>query len=206
MKMNKRAFYQLPLQKSYDILSDHELAGLITTDDEAAFNEIYKRYWQRLYISARHRISDSYEAEEIVQDIFCNLWKKRNGFELTKGFQYYFSVAVKFEVINRLARKSRENRVKKEVLDLSSVIDESTSDQLDFNELQSQLALTIKVLPEKCLLVFKLKHEEGYSQKQIAEELNIAEKTVEAHLSKARKTIRIRFGYLAEMAKSVLFL
>ena len=205
MKMNKRAFCLLPLQKSYDILSDNELALLITTDDEAAFNEIYKRYWERLYVAARHRISDSYEAEEIVQEIFCNLWRKRNCFELTKGFQYYFSVAVKFEVINRMAKKSRENRVKKEVLVLSSAIDESTSDQLDFNELQSQLALTIKVLPEKCLLVFKLKHEEGYSQKQIAEELNIAEKTVEAHLSKARKTIRIRFGYLAEMAKSVLF-
>ncbi|MGY0041302.1 RNA polymerase sigma factor [Pedobacter sp. NJ-S-72] len=203
--MNKRAFCLLPLQKSYDVLSDNELATLITTDDEAAFNEIYKRYWERLYVAARHRISDSYEAEEIVQDIFCNLWRKRNSFELTKGFQYYFSVAVKFEAINRMAKKSRENSVKKEVLVLSSVIDESTSDQLDFNELQSQLALTIKVLPEKCLLVFKLKHEEGYSQKQIAEELNIAEKTVEAHLSKARKTIRIRFGYLAEMAKSVLF-
>ena len=43
-----------------------------------------------------------------MQDIFCNLWRKRSGFELTKGFQYYFSVAVKFEVINRMAKKSRE--------------------------------------------------------------------------------------------------
>ncbi|KIO76780.1 RNA polymerase [Pedobacter lusitanus] len=193
-------------KKSYDILSDNELAILITSGDEAAFNEIYKRYWERLYVAARHRIEDSCEAEEIVQDIFCNLWRKRSNFELTKGFQNYFSVAVKFEVINRMAKKSRENRVKKEVLVWSSAVDESTSDQLDFNELQNQLAMTIRVLPEKCLLVFKLKHEKGYSQKQIAEELNIAEKTVEAHLSKARKTIRIRFGYLAEMAKSVLFL
>ncbi len=65
--------------KSYAILSDNELANLITIDDEAAFNEIYKRYWERLYVAARHRIDDSYEAEEIVQDIFCNLWKKRNA-------------------------------------------------------------------------------------------------------------------------------
>ncbi|MBB5644198.1 RNA polymerase sigma factor [Pedobacter cryoconitis] len=192
--------------KSYATLSDHELAGLLAADDEAAFNELYKRYWERLYVIARQRIDDAYEAEEIVQDIFCNLWRKRSTFELTKGFQYYFSVAVKFEVINRMAKKSRENRVKKEVLVLSSPFDESTSDQLDFNELKSQLALTIKVLPEKCLLVFKLKHEQGYSQKQIAQEMDIAEKTVEAHLAKARKTIRLRFGHLASMAKSVLFL
>ncbi len=115
-------------------------------------------------------------------------------------------MAVKFEVINRMAKKNRENRVKKEVLVFSSAIDESTSDQLDLNELQSQLALTIKALPEKCLLVFKLKHEQGYSQKQIAEELNMAEKTVEAHLSKARKTIRAKLGYLSAIAKLLFFL
>lgn len=205
MQMNKKAFYLWPLRQSYTILADQELAVMMKAGDEAAFNEIYKRYWERLYVVAKHRTGDTYETEEIVQDIFCNLWRKRHSFELTKGFQNYFAVAVKFEVINRMARKNRENRLKKEVSVLSPLADESTSDQLDFNELQSQLALTIKVLPEKCLLVFKLKHEEGYSQKQIAEELNIAEKTVEAHLSKARKTIRIRFGYLAEIAKSVLF-
>lgn len=192
--------------KSYATLTDHELAGLLTVDDEAAFNELYQRYWERLYVVARQRTDDAYEAEEIVQDIFCNLWRKRSTFELMKGFQYYFSVAVKFEVINRMAKKSRESRVKKEILVWSSPVDESTSDLLDFNELQNQLALTIRVLPEKCMLVFKLKHEHGYSQKQIAQELNIAEKTVEAHLAKARKTIRAKFGYLAQMAKSVLFL
>ncbi|MBB6501940.1 RNA polymerase sigma factor [Pedobacter cryoconitis] len=191
---------------SYGTLSDQELSGLIQVDDEAAFNEIYKRYWERLYVVARHRTDDTYEAEEIVQDIFCNLWRKRNEFVLTKGFLNYFSVAVKFEVINRLAKRNRENRLKKEVSVFSSLADESTVDQLNYNELQSQLALTIKVLPEKCMLVFKLKHEEGYSQKQIAEELNIAEKTVEAHLAKARKTIRIKFSYLSAMAKSLLFL
>jgi len=92
------------------------------------------------------------------------LYKRSSQPNISK---YYFYVAVKFEVTNWMAKKSKENRMKKGVLVLSSVVDESTSDQLDSNELQSQLALTIKVLSEKCLLVFKLKYEEGYSSVMI---------------------------------------
>ena len=61
------------VDESYAALSDHELAGLLTIDDQAAFNELYKRYGERLYVIARQRITDAYEAEEIMLDIFCNL-------------------------------------------------------------------------------------------------------------------------------------
>ena len=56
--------------------------------------------------------------------------------------------------------------------------------------MKQQLSAMIGSLPEKCRIVFQLRHEQGYSHRQIAEELNISEKTVEAHLSKARKTLR----------------
>ncbi|PTS97327.1 RNA polymerase sigma-70 factor, partial [Pedobacter sp. HMWF019] len=72
-------------------------------------------------------------------------------------------------------------------------------------ELQQKLQLTIQSLPEKCQLVFKLKHENGYSQKEIAKELQISEKTVEAHLSKARKTLKQSFGKLFSVVMFIYF-
>ncbi|MNL63493.1 RNA polymerase sigma factor [compost metagenome] len=81
-------------------------------------------------------------------------------------------------------------------------LDQTTLDLLDFNELKLQLEETIKALPEKCQIIFRMKYEQGLSQKQIAEELDISEKTIEAHLSKARKTIRNSFGNLS----SIIFL
>lgn len=174
--------------------SEDELAGLLKNNSEAAFSEIYRRYWDKMYVVARKRLDNATEGEEIVQDIFCNLWRKRAGFELHKGFNNYFSVAVKFEVINRLQKRSRTQVFEKNWSNELTEVDQSTQDQLRFNELQQLLELTVKSLPEKCQLVFRLKHEAGYSQKQIAASLDISEKTVEAHLSKARKTIKASLG------------
>ena len=92
---------------SYSLLNDFELINLLKAGQEAAFRVIYDRHWQRLYTIAYHRLNDSPEAEEIVQDIFCNFWRKRDTIELTKGLDHYFAVAVKFEVINHLVRRAR---------------------------------------------------------------------------------------------------
>lgn len=185
----------VPLSKH----SENELAGLLKAGSEAAFSEIYNRYWDKLYIVARKRLDSAYEGEEIVQEIFCNLWRKRETFQLEKGFNNYFSVAVKFEVINRLQKKERIQTLEKNLSVQLTELDETTSKQIDFNELKAQIELTVKQLPEKCQIVFRLKHEDGLSQKQIAAQLDVSEKTVEAHLSKARKTIKDQFGSLTSL-------
>ncbi|MEQ7799819.1 RNA polymerase sigma-70 factor [Pedobacter sp. ASV1-7] len=174
--------------------SENELAGLLKTGSEAAFSEIYNRYWDKLYVVARKRLDNAFDGEEIVQEIFCNLWRKRETFQLDKGFNNYFSVAVKFEVINRLQKRERLQNLEKNLSFQLTEFDDTTAKQVDFNELKAQIELTVKQLPEKCQIVFRLKHEEGLSQKQIADQLNVSEKTVEAHLSKARKTIKDQFG------------
>jgi RNA polymerase sigma-70 factor (family 1) len=178
----------------YNSLNDHELSDLLRLSDEGAFNQIYLRYWDKLYVLCRHRLGDVYESEEIVQDIFCNLWRKRHDFVLQKGFNNYFSVAAKFEVINRLAKRDKAAAYEKEMSAMGSELDQSTLQQLDLNEFLQQLELSINILPEKCRIVFKLQFEQGYSQRQIAENLNISEKTVEAHLGKARRNLRTALG------------
>ncbi|WP_316817405.1 RNA polymerase sigma-70 factor [Pedobacter nyackensis] len=179
--------------------SENELAVLLKSGSEPAFSEIYNRYWDKLYIVARKRLDSAFEGEEIVQEIFCNLWRKRENFELSKGFNNYFSVAVKFEVINRLQKRARTQLLEKNLSHELTEFDETTVEQLSFNELKQQLELTIKQLPEKCQIVFRLRHEEGLSQKQIASQLELSEKTVESHLSKARKTIKDQFGNLSSL-------
>ncbi|MFS2185585.1 RNA polymerase sigma factor [Mucilaginibacter sp. Mucisp84] len=181
---------------SFETYSDQELLSLMREGKETAFRLIYDRYWDRLYIIARKRLNDAMEAEEVVQDIFCNLWRRRNSLNLVKGFDNYFSIAVKYEVINRMAKMARAADYLKEAASGLSELDEGTIQLLDYHQLQERLKLTLAKLPEKCRLVFVLQQEQGYTQKQIAEELNISEKTVEAHLSKARKTLRGSFGNL----------
>jgi RNA polymerase sigma-70 factor (ECF subfamily) len=188
---------------SYNALTDLELKSLLNTGDEAAFAAIYSRYWKRIFAIASKRLGDEADAEEVVQDIFCNLWRKREKFELSTGFENYFAIAVKFEVLDVMRKRAHANSYEKELRFTYSEHDDSTLRQLDLLELQNRLMLAVKELPEKCQLVFRLKHEQGFSQKQIAETLDISEKTVEAHLARAKKTLRSDFG---DVLSAMLFI
>ena len=190
----------------YKDLSDIELSDLLRSGDECAYVEIYERYWDKLYIIARNRIYDSCEAEEIVQDIFYNLWRNRESFNLVKGFQNYFSVAVKFGVINKLAKQAKKNAFEKEMTSIGTEADESTQQYINARDIQQQIQAGISNLPEKCRLVFDLKYSQDYSQRRIADELAISEKTVEAHLSRARKKLRGEFFNVVVIVSSIVSL
>jgi RNA polymerase sigma-70 factor (family 1) len=181
---------------TYNVLSDAELSLLLQKDDEWAFRTLYQRYWKHLYDMARYRLGEAEEAEELVQDIFCKLWRRRSTFLLEKSFDQYFSVAVKFEVINRLAKRVRVETYKKELAAITPTADDSLRQQIDYHRLQQQLRVTVNALPQKRRLIFQLKHEGGYTLQQIAHHLGISVKTVEAQLTKARKTIRVVLGSL----------
>ncbi|CAL1516465.1 RNA polymerase sigma-70 factor [Chitinophaga sp. MM2321] len=169
--------------------TDIELLQLLKAGRESAFTEIYHRYWDRLFAIAVARIQDPDEAEEIVQEIFVSLWRRREELEITSGLSVYLAVSVKYRVIKILA-KLHQQRKYKDSLDAMTLVDDSTQEWLEFEELKERLSKLVADLPEKCQLVYRYSREKGYTQKQIAEELNISEKTVEAHLSKAMKTLR----------------
>ncbi len=189
----------------YSTFSDDDLVRLLKLGEEPAFNEIYNRYWSGVFLVARNRLKDDVEAEEIVQDIFCNLWRKRISFRLEKTFKTYFAIAVKYEVINRSVKKQREIDFVAQLFRSTKDIDNSTHQLLSFNELKEVLEESICVLPERCQLVFRLRLEYDYSQRQIAKELGISEKTVETHLAKARKHIRTSLGSTLPLHTAILF-
>lgn len=170
--------------------TDHELLCLMRSGQESGFTEIYNRYWKKLLVIAANKTGDLDDAEEIVQDIFVSLWRRKEELELTSSLQNYLAVSVKYRVIKSLAKQNLKNRFGNGYT-YYDVIDDSTQEWLNFEELVHRLGELVATLPEKCRLVYQLSRESGYSQKQIAEELGISEKTVEAHLGKALRTLRI---------------
>jgi RNA polymerase sigma-70 factor (ECF subfamily) len=164
--------------------------------DEDAFTEIYNRYWQPLFVVASHKIGNLPEAEEIVQDIFLDLWRRRGELVITSGLSAYLATCVKYKVLNVLAKRQLALRYTKYASRALSTEDHSTEDWLQFEQLKDQLAEATAKLPEKCRMVFQLSRAKGFSQKQIAIQLGISEKTVESHLSKALRTLRNCLGQL----------
>ena len=167
-----------------------ELLDLLKSGDQAAFTEIYNRYWKKLFAIAGNKINDLDEAEEIVQDIFVALWKRRENLEITGSLSAYLAVSVKYRVIKLLDKRYYEQQYADHSRKVFSLLDDSTQEWLQFEELKTRLSELVADLPEKCRLVYQLSRDRGYSQKQIAEELGISEKTVEAHIGKALKSLR----------------
>lgn len=176
-----------------DKLTDQELAEMLNNGNEGAFEVIYKRYWHKLLAIAGRRLNDIENAEEVVQNIFLNLWKRRKTFVLTVSFENYFAVAVKFEVINQLAKQVREAKRNTE---FAQSLNDSNEILLtyDLELLRKQLEENINTLPDKCQLVFRMSRQADYTNKKIAQELNLSEKTVEKHITTALKVLRKRFG------------
>lgn len=179
-----------------DSHTDNELLQLLQQNDDDAFTAIYLRYWDKLTVVAVNRLGNLEEAREVVQEVFCNLWRRREQLEINHTLNTYLATAVKYEVFKRFAVKSRHRRLQKQALDTWQEAAEDTLDHLHANELQSELFTLVKTLPEKCRIVFQLSRDKGYTQKQIAAELGIAEKTVEAHLSAALRKLRVGLSHL----------
>lgn len=177
-------------------LSDTELIHLLNGGHEGAFNEIYRRYWDRLLAVCVNRLGDEQEAEECVQDVFISLWLRRADVVVKHTLNTYLGAAIKYQVIKRL-----DLRYLKRTQLFVEIADEPTVDSPELalfeKELMERIEATVRALPEKCRMVYRLSREEGKSNKEIATELGIAEKTVEGHITRALTDIRNNLSVVA---------
>lgn len=159
-------------------------------EQQRAFTQLYDRYWKRLFVVAANKLNNLSVAEELVQDIFSDLWTRRASLEITGELGAYLATALKYQVINYQAKQKRESAYKEFKARRLQQNDESTENYLAFEELKSKLAELVSQLPTRCQLTYRLSREQGRSQKEIAEALSISEKAVEHNLHRAKKTLR----------------
>ncbi|WP_315816953.1 RNA polymerase sigma-70 factor [Paraflavitalea speifideaquila] len=157
--------------------------------DEAAFTAIYHQYWKLLFSVAANKLDNLTDAEEVVQEVFADLWKRRSEINIQQSLKSYLAAAVKFQVYSLLHKKYRQRQQEGNMQQLTPVTTH-VEEQYDYKELQQQLHQTAAQLPERCKLIYELSREKGLSHKEIAQTLDIAEKTVENQLTKALKHLR----------------
>lgn len=172
------------------IFSDVQLLEMLRSDSKPAFAELYGRYWKKLFAVAANKTGSPEEAEEIVQDIFIILWQRRHSIIIETSLGAYLAVSVKYRVLKTLAKRHQHQKYADHSLNFLEASINSTEEWLEFEELRTRLEALVTNLPEKCRLVYRLSREEGFSQKEIANEFGISEKTVEAHIGKALRILR----------------
>jgi RNA polymerase sigma-70 factor (family 1) len=181
---------------AYKTYTDQQLASLLREGNAAAFTEVYNRYWDKLLAVAVNRLHDEQEAEECVQDVFLSVWRRSHTLELRHALSTYLWVAVKYQVINRLNKRYTKKRISTtELIDEVSVPSPEAS--LLEKELLDRIDITVALLPEKCRMVYRMSREDGKSNKQIAQDTGLSEKTIEGHITRALKDIRTNLSIAA---------
>jgi RNA polymerase sigma-70 factor (family 1) len=174
----------------YTSLNDPELLRLLQQNDSAAFQELYARYWKKLYFLAHKRLKSAIAAEEIVQNVFLTIWRKRSTLKI-ETLPPYLAAATRYAVYHYLAAEKRRTRTEETAgsRQMGIVAGEMLIDDKLLLEMVRQQA---NHLPEKCRLVFIYNKLEDQTLSDVAQKLNISVKTAEAHLTKALRLIRKR--------------
>lgn len=173
--------------------SDSEIIQRLKVDDKKALTALYNNYWKVLYISSYNLLKDKEVCEEIIQDVFIDLWNKRKDLEIKVSLQSYLYACVRYKVFAEF----RTNKMMRFELfeDLNERLQYTTPEtKMMHEELKSYVKLVVESLPEKCKRVYKLSRHEQLSHKEIAEQLGITVKTVENHITNALRVLRTSLG------------
>lgn len=179
---------------SYNGIADNELMNRIAAGDGNAFTELYNRYWNVLYITAYKVYPDTSFAEDVVQDVFTNVWALRENLKVDQVKSYLFA-CTRYAIL-KVIRKNRYVEISDHA-DLQLAGDISGEELFDIRVLEKTIALEVSKLPDKCRLIFRYSREAGLTHGEIAEKMDISTNTVKVQLNRALKKIKGSLSLLA---------
>ncbi len=162
---------------------------------QSDFEKTYKLYYPKMVAFAKNYISAREDVENIVQDVFVVLWKKKDELELSCMLTTYLFTLVRNKCLNFLRHKLIEEeynlQMKEEVGFKLYALESLEYTYYSEDELQEAVQRALSKLPERCREVFVKSRIDGLKYKEIAEELGISVNTVENQIVTALKKLRI---------------
>ncbi|MEO1438031.1 MAG: RNA polymerase sigma-70 factor [Bacteroidota bacterium] len=171
-----------------------ERQKLFPSDEKTAqqvLEQLFRKQHARLVQFAIRLCNDHFAAEEIVMDLFMDLWKRRDTISLSTNENAYLNRAVINKVYDYLKKKNKADQTISYPEKAPLVVNTNIQDKALFaKELEERIQAVIEKLPPRCKLIFKLNRFEQRSYKEIAEDLNISPKAVEKQISRALSILR----------------
>jgi RNA polymerase sigma-70 factor (family 1) len=152
------------------------------------FGDFFRENYHTACLVALRYITDSARAEDLVQDVFCAIWEKKETLKIKTGLKNYFLAAVKNHAINQ-AQRGKANTVSLSVL-LVDLAEEEKNERFKDEELAVKIASAIAELPPACRSIFSLAYREKMTYQQIADRLNVSKNTVKTQMGIAYRQLR----------------
>jgi len=161
---------------------DNKLLLLISRGDRAAFSYLYNRYGNNLLRFVSGLCFSREVSEEIVQDLFLNIWMHRENIIRVTAIKPYLYRSAKNMVLNQLRTVRKEEKMIDVISANHPQEAERTEDKIIYNEAYSLAQSAIELLPSKRRVIFKLRHDDELSLDEISQRLSISKSVVKKQL------------------------
>lgn len=172
------------------ISDEDELILRLTQNDRGAFEQIFRTYYTDLCRFCIKYVRDEQVAEEVVQEVFINIWERRASLKITTSIKSYLFTAIRNRSFNYLKLQLPKEQKKVDLEGVGYMEDDSREQEMIMDELRQHVNDAVEALPNKCRIIFSLSRNAGMTYKEIAEELDISVKTVENQIGLALKKLR----------------
>lgn len=171
---------------------ESRIIDLINEGNEEAFRVLVGHFTKRLYYYAWQFLGDQHIAEDIVQDLFTEIWIKRKSWHPNETLQGYLLKSIKNRCLRYIQKQrpvtssSVGNPAREQFEEaIASAVDVHSVARIENSIMEQDIIEALQGLPERCGLIFRMHRFEGVSQKQIAKELDISVKTVGNQIQRA---------------------
>jgi RNA polymerase sigma-70 factor, ECF subfamily len=188
------AFVRSVSKKEHDSYSDQEWAKNIQTGSYAAFENLFLTFYEEMVIFVETLVHKPEVAEELVQEVFYNIWKERQDWKPRGTLRAYLFGAARNNSFNYLRRQRIANRIQWHMLFWIEEEAERPDHAFEYEEFSQAVQRAIDALPVKRRQVFVMSRQQGLSYAEIAAVLNISVNTVENQMVRAMGFLRQRLA------------
>jgi RNA polymerase sigma-70 factor, ECF subfamily len=168
---------------------DKEVVISLKAGDRLAFEKVFFGFADRLYYFAMRYLRNQHDAEELVQEVFVKLWENRGSLNEELSFSGYLYTIARNTIFNQNRKRVNEKVYQDYVKNALQLASTKTEDDLIYADIKNLVDKVVEDLPPQRKLVYKMSRDQGLTYKEIAQELSLSERTVEAHIRLALKTI-----------------
>lgn len=170
---------------------DIKLTEKIQRSDPTAFKKLFEKYWEDLYRKAYHRLQDQALAEDMVQDVFADLWAQRTRLNIHRGIANYLYSVLKYKIIHWASQHDRQQQMQAHLLERMEEIEDTILGVLEAGSIKKTISEVIDTFPANMRQIFLLRTED-YSVGEIAAALQLAEQTIKNNHTEALKRLKIK--------------
>ena len=174
-------------------MDERVLLERLQSGDQAAFDTMFRAHYAHLVGFAQAMLRDRAAAEELVQDVMLELWRRRAEITISESLRAYLLRATRNRALNQLRHVKVAQRAEPQLMGEES-LNATGASKLVAGELRDALTAAVAELPPACREVFVLSRSHGLRYAEIAGTLGISVKTVESQMGKALKHLRARLA------------